>query len=258
MATATARGKSALDLLEETLLAILLGLMTLITFANVVVRYVFASQWFAPVTEALSLPTNMLWALEATVYLFAWMVLLGASYCVKINAHLGVDVLVNAVGPAAARIMTTLAIVACILFAVLIFVGSWNYWAPFANLPPVPNLYSTYIAEPLGLPVVENQWRDQAWYEVDDVPMGDWLRFLEPMMNQGERYTYIPKFIPYAALPLSMGLLVFRFVAAGLRVWRGEQTLLVASHEAEDDIDEAAARAAGDSPLGTSGLKGAK
>lgn len=249
MTTATVRDRSALDLAEETLLAVLLGLMTLITFANVVVRYVFASQWFAPVTEALSLPTNMLWALEATVYLFAWMVLLGASYCVKINAHLGVDVLVNTMGPGVARIMTGIAILACIVFSVLLFIGAWNYWAPFANMAPVPNLYSTYIAEPLGLPIVENQWRDQAWYEVNDVPMGDWLRFIEPIMNQGERYTYIPKFIPYAVLPLSMGLLVFRFIAAGRRVWRGDQALLIASHEAEDDIDAAAERAAGDSTL---------
>ena len=48
--------------------------MTLITFANVVARYVFNS--------------NILWALEGTVFLFAWLVLLGASYAVKIGAHI--------------------------------------------------------------------------------------------------------------------------------------------------------------------------
>ena len=42
-----------------TLIAILLGLMTLITFANVIARYVFNS--------------NILWAVEGTVYLFAWL-----------------------------------------------------------------------------------------------------------------------------------------------------------------------------------------
>ncbi len=246
MATATARGKSALDLLEETLLAVLLGVMTLITFANVVVRYVFASEWFAPVTEAMGLPTNMLWALQATVFLFAWMVLIGAAYCVKINAHLGVDVLVNAMGERWRGIFTTIAILCCLVFAMLMFVGAWNYWAPFANMPPIPNLYNDYIASPLGLPEIANQWRDQAWYEVDDIPMADWLRFLEPAMNEGERYTYIPKFIPYAILPLSMALLIYRFLQAGLRIRRGTQDLLIASHEAEDDIDTAAARAAGE------------
>ena len=48
--------------IEETLIAVLLGLMTLITFANVIARYVFND--------------NILWALEATVFLFAWLGLL--------------------------------------------------------------------------------------------------------------------------------------------------------------------------------------
>ena len=52
------------DQLEESLIAILLALMTVITFANVIARYIFND--------------NILWALEATVFLFAWMVLLGA------------------------------------------------------------------------------------------------------------------------------------------------------------------------------------
>ena len=58
----------AINAVEETLIAAILGAMTLVTFANVVARYVFNS--------------NILWALEVTSFLFAWLVLLGASYCV--------------------------------------------------------------------------------------------------------------------------------------------------------------------------------
>ena len=47
------------DNIEETFIAITLGLMTIITFANVVARYVFND--------------NILWALEVTVVLFAWL-----------------------------------------------------------------------------------------------------------------------------------------------------------------------------------------
>ena len=55
-------GKSV-DRIEETLIAIFLGSMTLITFSNVIARYVFNA--------------NLLWALEVTLFLFAWLVLLG-------------------------------------------------------------------------------------------------------------------------------------------------------------------------------------
>ena len=67
------------DSIEETLIAIFLGAMTLITFANVIARL---------------RDSNILWALEATVFLFAFLVLMGASYAVKHNFHIGVDVLV--------------------------------------------------------------------------------------------------------------------------------------------------------------------
>ena len=69
--------------IEETLIAVILGTMTVITFVNVIARYVFNS--------------NILWALETTVFLFAWLVLIGASYCVKTHSHLGVDAVINVV-----------------------------------------------------------------------------------------------------------------------------------------------------------------
>src|SRR3546814_6374077 len=67
--------------LEEGFIALFLGGMVLITFSQVVARYVFNS--------------GAVWALELTTYLFAWLVLIGASYGVKIGAHLGVDAFVK-------------------------------------------------------------------------------------------------------------------------------------------------------------------
>ncbi|WP_343116975.1 TRAP transporter small permease [Ostreiculturibacter nitratireducens] len=189
--------------IEETLIAVLLGLMTLITFANVIARYVFNA--------------NLLWALEATVFLFSWLVLLGASYVVKIHGHLGIDVVARALPRGPRRWLTLVAAGVCILYAVLLLVGSWNYWAPFVG--------------------------KQAWYEVNDIRMPDWLRFIEPILNEGEPYEKLPRFIPYAALPIGMALLMFRFVQAALRVWTGHAELLIASHEAEDMVEEAAGSA---------------
>ena len=60
---------SAATALEEGLIALILGVMTVLTFVQVVLRYVFN--------------TGLLWALEANFYLFAWLVLIGISYCVR-------------------------------------------------------------------------------------------------------------------------------------------------------------------------------
>ena len=182
------------DRIEETLIAVFLGLMTVITFANVVARYVFND--------------NLLWALEATVFLFAWMVLLGASYAVKRSLHLGIDLLVNALGPAARRALGLVSVAACIAFAVLLLIGSWDYWYPFAT--------------------------KRAFLEVNDIPMPGFLQFLADWFNEGEEYEKMPRFIPYAALPIGMTLLTWRFVQAGIAIARGTQTTVIASHEAAE------------------------
>ena len=198
--------------IEETLIAIILGLMTVITFANVIARYVFNA--------------NILWALETTVFLFAWLVLLGASYCVKTHAHLGVDVLLNAVSPPVRRMLAIFSVGACLAFSLLLLIGSWNYWAPFAALPRL-----------------DGSFDDQAWYEVNDIPMIDFLRFIEASMNEGEAYEKLPRFIPYAALPIGLALMTFRFVQLAWQVFTGETDRLIASHEAEELVEEAAAKA---------------
>ena len=198
--------------IEETLIALILGLMTVVTFANVVARYVFN--------------TNILWALETTVFLFAWLVLLGASYCVKVRAHLGVDAVLNVLQPAVRRILALIAVAACLLFSALLLIGAWNYWAPFA-----------------ALPMLDGTLKDQAWYEVNDIPMLDFLRFIEPVMTEGEAYEKLPRFIPYAALPIGLFLLTLRFVQVAWKVITGEIDTIISSHEAEDLVEEAASQA---------------
>jgi len=198
--------------IEETLIALILGLMTIITFANVIARYVFNS--------------NILWALESTVFLFAWLVLLGASYCVKTRAHLGVDVVINLAPTPLRRLLALLAVGACLAFSILLLIGSWNFWAPFA-----------------ALPMLDGTVKDQAWYEVNDVPMLGFLRFIEGPLNQGEAYEKLPRFIPYAALPIGLFLLTLRFAQTAWKVITGQMDMIIASHEVEDMMEEVAAEA---------------
>lgn len=205
-----------IDGIEETIIAVLIGLMTLVTFANVVARFVFNS--------------NILWALELTVFMFAWLVLLGASYAVRKHAHLGVDAILNMLSPAPRRILALVAVACCLLFSLLMFKGAYDYWAVFADLPPTSGRWF-----PTGFDLTA---RSQSFYEVQDVPMVAWLRWLEDAINYGDSYEKLPKVVPYIVLPVSMGLLTFRFAQAALAIWRGELDRLVASHEVEDELEE--------------------
>lgn len=208
------------DKIEETTIAVILGAMTLLTFANVVARYGFNS--------------NIFYALELTVFLFAWLVLLGASYAVKKTLHLGVDAIVYMVPSRARRIMTLMVAAVCIAYALLLLKGSWDYWAPYANLPPTEGRWF-----PLGF--VE-KYRGQGWYETQDIPVPFFLTWLETVFNDGDPYEKMPKVVPYLVMPLSMALLTFRFVQAARRIWQGEQELMIVSHEAEDDVAAASAK----------------
>lgn len=187
------------DNIEETSIAICLGLMTLITFANVVARYIFNS--------------NILWALEMTVFLFAWLVLMGASYGVKKHIHIGVDVVINMVSPGTRKVLALVAVSACLAFCVLLLIGSWNYWYPFAT--------------------------ERAWLETEDIPMPEMFMFLADWVNEGEAYEKVPRFIPYLALPLGMALLTFRFLQLAWQILKGDLDRIVASHEVEAELEEA-------------------
>ena len=197
------------------MIALLLGLMTIITFINVVLRYGFN--------------TGLIWGLEAVTFLFAWLVLFGVSYAVKVTANLGVDAVINLFGSRIRRVLALIAAAVCIAYAALLLKGAWDYWAPFAGLD---------VTSGRWFPTGFTPTRDQAWYEVVDIPFPEFLRWIEPIMNEGETYEKLPRFIPYAILPFGMALLLYRFVQATVRLIRGQADSLIVSHEAEDAVED--------------------
>jgi len=206
--------------IEETAIAVILGLMLLITFVNVLLRYGFN--------------TGLIWGLEMTSFLFAWLVLFGVSYAVKVTANLGVDAVINMLPPGARRVLALLSALVFILYAGLLLKGAWDYWANFANLPQTTGRWF-----PTGLEeMTRTSYR--SWYEVVDIPMPEWLRWIEPLMNEGEEYEKIPRFIPYFILPFGMALLLFRVVQATWRIATGQAENLIVSHEAEDAVEDVA------------------
>ncbi|HLU14450.1 MAG TPA: TRAP transporter small permease [Burkholderiaceae bacterium] len=99
--------------LEELLIAFLLAAMTLVTFGQVVARYVFNY--------------SFTWAFELTTWLFAGLIFIGISYGIRIGAHIGVDALINILPKNIAHIVTIFATLLCMVYSVIVFVGSWTY-----------------------------------------------------------------------------------------------------------------------------------
>jgi C4-dicarboxylate transporter DctQ subunit len=187
------------DKIEEICIAACLGIMTLITFSNVVARYLFNS--------------NILWALELTVMLFAWLVLMGASYAVKHHTHIGVDVIIEMASPKVRKLLGLISVGACLAYSIMLLIGSWDYWYAFVT--------------------------KRAFMETEDIPMPEMLRFLEGWINQGETYEKLPRFIPYMALPLGMALLIYRFLQAGWSIVTGKTDKIISSHEVEEELEVA-------------------
>lgn len=209
----------AVDKFEENAIAAILGVMTLLTFVNVVRRYVFN--------------TSLIWSLEVVLVLFSWLVLFGISYGFKVTAHLGVDAVINIVPRGWARALGVLAALVCVAYGLLIFKGAWDYWAPFADLPPTDGRWF-----PTGI-----DWgaRSTSYFETDQIPMPGFLSFLADWINDGEAYDKMPRVIPYMILPISAALLLFRIAQVSLRLILGQQDSLIVSHEAEDAVEEVAA-----------------
>lgn len=99
-----------LDRAEESIAATLLAAITLLTFLQVVLRYVF--------------DTGLIWALEATTYLFGWLVLIGMSMGVRTNSHIAVDLLLAVLPQRARKAAVLIAIALSLLYALLMLYGS--------------------------------------------------------------------------------------------------------------------------------------
>lgn len=203
---------------EETAIAVMLGAMTILTFVNVIMRYVFNSM--------------VIWGLEVVLILFAWLVLFGIAYAFKVTANLGVDAIIGVVSPRARYVLALLSAACCLAYALLIAKGAWDYWAPFAGLQQTTGHWF-----PTGF---DPNTRDRAFFETDQVPMLEWLRWLEDAINQGESYSKMPRMVPYMILPIAAALMLFRIIQVTIRIVKGEQHSMIVSHEVEDALDEIA------------------
>jgi C4-dicarboxylate transporter DctQ subunit len=141
--------------LEEGFIALLLALMTLITFSQVIARYVFG--------------TGFGWALELTTFLFAWLVLFGVSYGIKVGAHIGIDVVVRQLPHGLRRAVGLIAVLCCCAYCIILLVGAVGYVHKLyvigieAQDLPIPR-WIPFIMLPLGLTLALLRLLQVAWH----------------------------------------------------------------------------------------------
>ncbi len=105
--------RQLLNRAEESIISLLLVAMTLLVFLEVVLRFVFE--------------TGFMWSQELTMHISAWFVLFGASYGLKVGAHIGVDAFVKLFTPLWQRLLSAAAVILCLLYCGLFIYGSWIY-----------------------------------------------------------------------------------------------------------------------------------
>ncbi|MFC6335582.1 TRAP transporter small permease subunit [Pseudomonas sp. CCM 7891] len=128
------------DHFEEGFIAFLLGMMTLVTFSYVVLNniytffYNWADHWeggsevlFSIGDFLLGMAQSMTWSIALTKALFAWLIFFGLAYGVRTAGHIGVDALVKLASRPTQRIIGLVACVACLTYAVMIGVGSFDW-----------------------------------------------------------------------------------------------------------------------------------
>ena len=94
--------------------------MTLLVFLDVVMRFGFNA--------------GISWSQEVTLYMMAWFVLFGASYGVKVGAHIGVDSFVRIFPKPIRRAMGLLSVTICIAYSIIFMIAAWNYLAKLKQI----------------------------------------------------------------------------------------------------------------------------
>lgn len=103
--------KKILHFLDENLEVLIggicLALMTVFTFANIVMRLV--------------LSTTMAWFQELTRYLFVWMVFITIGACVKYRSHIRITFLQTGMNEKAKHIAEIAVLLVCAVFGIICF-----------------------------------------------------------------------------------------------------------------------------------------
>jgi C4-dicarboxylate transporter DctQ subunit len=140
-----------LDHLEETIIGFLIAAATLIIFVSVVHRFASGVAALQPYTQKI----DMSWAQELCIFMFVWMAKFGAAYGVRAGTHVGVDVLVNRLGPGKRKVLVSIGLVGGAVFTGIVgslgarFVWEIAHTDQTSEDMEVP-MWIVYLCVPLG------------------------------------------------------------------------------------------------------------
>ncbi|MDB5841304.1 MAG: transporter small permease [Herminiimonas sp.] len=119
----------------EITIALMLGVMVVLVFGNVVLRYGFNS--------------GIAFSEEASRYLFVWVTFLGAIIAVREHTHLGVDTLVRKMPRKGKIFLAVISDLLIIMVVVLLFQGSVKQTIiNYATTSPVAGISLSFLYVP--------------------------------------------------------------------------------------------------------------
>ncbi len=188
---------------ETNFIALLMAAMTIVSFTQVVARYVFNSGWGG--------------ALSFTRILFAWLILFGMGYGIKAGTHLGVDIFVRLLPKPLFKTLAIFAALCGIFYAVVLLNADWLRVFGIETRGGAIDYWLRMYKVGIGL---------------EDLLYPQWMQdFLGTQAR-------VQRWIAYLMLPVGLGLLALRCTQALVDIARGRRETIIASHEAEELVAE--------------------
>ncbi len=189
--------------IEEHLLITIIGLIMLVSFGQVIARYGFNTGWAA--------------ALEFNTIMFSWLILLGMSYGIKTNLHLGVDLLLKALPRHIAKLLSLFGALCVIFYGLILLDSVW--------------------LEVMGVEVRGGAL--EYWQKMYKIGIGsEELRYPVWAQEMFDIKARVHRWIVLLALPLGLALLVLRGTQAFVDIATNKREALISGHEAEELVEE--------------------
>ena len=188
---------------EESLLVLVITSIMMVAFGQVIARYGFNTGWSA--------------ALEFNTVAFSWLILLGMSYGVKTNLHLGVDIIIKAVPGPYSKALGLFGAVCCMLYGLILLDSTW---------------LTLLGADARGGAI-------EYWAKMYKIGIGsEELRYPQFLQDTFGLQPRVHRWLVLLVLPVSLALLVYRSLQAFVDIIKGRRDMVISGHEAQDLVEE--------------------